>query len=344
MFLLFPSSRFTGDLLANDQSNNLRVEILRAVPDMVADSAEGVGLGNSGATYLTWYRLEDKTRIIRTLISSHITLFVELSDIWRIAYVLGWSALLLMLLLPVIKGVSVLPFSIWLSLFIAGFFNPVFEGVEVWIIPIASLIILIPLKHCFTIRNLILVVAISIGLSVFCLYGVKSLATNAPDKPKLCINSDTVRINSESPSVWIVGDSVVVGGWTFVGEEILDYYYNTEFAKPLAYVESLDALPPNVSKLVLTGRNAEEYLKRWRSDTERHKLCKADSILLISPSVPVTEFSPDMASSGHIRALVGSLVRNYSAAYNNLQIPDWANIVRGSLLYIPGWVRISASF
>ena len=338
------ADRFTRDLFARDASNNLRVEILRAVPDMVKDSPSGVGVGNSGATYLTWYRLEDKSRMLRTLVSSHLTWFVEFGHIGRCAYLFAWFALLLFLATMAVKGMSPIPFCAWLSLFLVGIFNPVLEVWQVWIPSVAALGFLFTGKRWISLKVTAILSVVAFCASLTVLLLVIHNATRDNDEPELQVSGTVVKIGCGEPSSWIVGDNLVVGGWMFVGQEIQQYFAENSVTSAIAYVESLDALPSHADRLVLTGHFAEDYLKRWRDGKRKESLCRADSLLLISPSVPATEFSSSMAKSGHVRAVIGSLTTPLSTSYSTGSIPPWIRVVKGALLYIPGWVGLALDF
>lgn len=337
------ADKFTRDLFVNDVSNSLRLEVLKAVPQMVQDSPNGVGIGNSGATYLTWYRVEDKTRILRTLISSHLTWFVEFGHLGRCLYVFAWLFALFFLFYATLSGASPIPFCAWLSLFIAGLFNPVLEAWQVWLPATVSLLFFLPRRLKVSLKVTALLGAFALIISGIILYAILCIPSNE-ENLKLNVNGPIVKIQGEDPKVWIVGDSQVVGGWTFVGQEFADYYWQTECTNSVGYVESLDALPLAVDKLVLTGRFAGEYLERWRQGGDKSRLCRAGALLLVSPSVPVSEFDKSMSSSGHIRAVVGSLVLENCTEYAGVRVPSWTRKVKGSLLYIPGWIALAIDF
>lgn len=338
--------RFTRGLFATDASNSLRLSILREVPAMVAESPTGMGFGNSGANYLVWYRIEDKLRTTRTLISSHLTWYVELGHFGRLAYALGWLALMAFLAMFAWRGGMAAALGLWLSIFLSGCFNPVLEDWRLWILPLVSTSTLFFGRRMISKRIALTSLAIGAAGAVLLLSAIILVGRSNARTPSLRIDSERVYINGAKPEVWVVGDhQVLCGAWTFAGDEIMAYFEKEPDSKvAIGYVESIDALPHKVDRLVLAGRQAERFLERWKDPKQRETLCHPDSLLLISPSVPATEFPPDIAARGHIRAVVGSLAAELSPAYSVKDLPSWIRIVRGSLLYIPNWIGLSTQF
>lgn len=334
--------RYTKEMFAHDESNQLRLNMLQAFPTMVADSPDGVGFGNSGPTFLTWYS-DEKDRATRTLISSHLTWLVEFDDIERLAYLFGWFFMLAFLAVVTAYGGSALPLAVWISLSIAGLFNPVLENPYVWILPSLTLALTLKDRKSLSIRVIAIPAIAALAMSIAVLAGIKMLGRRSAGQPTLRIDAKTVKINGTEPQVWIAGDTLVVGGWSYVGREILGYLVEKESSESVGYVESLDALPPCVDRLVLTGRLAREYLERTRNPERTKSLCNAKSILIVSPSVPATEFESVIPKSGHIRAVVGALAKHLDPAYES-ELPPWIRIVPGAWLYIPGWIHLSMSF
>ena len=338
--------RFTRGLFATDASNSLRLSILGEVPAMVAESPTGMGFGNSGANYLVWYRIEDKLRTTRTLISSHLTWYVELGYFGRLAYALGWLALMAFLAMFAWRGGMAAALGLWLSIFLSGCFNPVLEDWRLWILPLVSTSTLFFGRRMISKRIALTSLAIGAAGAVLLLSAIILVGRSNARTPSLRIDSERVYINGAKPEVWVVGDhQVLCGAWTFAGDEIMAYFEKEPDSKvAIGYVESIDALPHKVDRLVLAGRQAERFLERWKDPKQRETLCHPDSLLLISPSVPATEFPPDIAARGHIRAVVGSLAAELSPAYSVKDLPSWIRIVRGSLLYIPNWIGLSTQF
>ena len=337
---------FTRELFARDESNLTRMSILREVPAMVAESPNGMGFGNSGANYLIWYRIEDKLHASRTLISNHLTWYVELSNLGRFAYIFGWLAILLLLAMFAWRGGASIALGLWLSIFLSGCFNPVLEEWRLWILPLLSMATLICGRRIIGKRMILTSFTFAAAGSFLLLVEIVHLGRSSSREPSLLIDSRRVYVNGIDPDVWIVGDhQVLSGAWTFVGDEILSYFEkNPESKAVIGYVETIDALPPKVGRLVLAGRQAERFLDCWKDLSRRASLCQPDSLLLISPSVPAVEFPEMIAATGHIRAVVGSLAASLSPKYSIKDLPPWIRIVRGSLLYIPNWVGLSVQF
>lgn len=336
--------RFTRQIVTNSAADTLRMDILKAVPSMVADSPSGVGLGNAGAIFTAWYDDAEAPRPYRTLISSHLTWFVEFGTVGRFLYLCGWSLVLGALLFGLFHGFSPLPLALWGCLFVAGFFNPVYESAWVWILPLVFLIAgLCPLRSVRP-KAAFSIVGASVALAVLVLTGVVFWGRGHRQSQPLSIDAQRVLVNGTDPDVWIVGDEFVVGGWTFVGREFFEHYIEYPDSAAIGYVESVDFLPPTVKRLVLTGESAARYLEAWKDAGRRKGLCKAEAILLLSPAVSLGDTPPDLVSSVRIRAVVGSLAARMDDSYDSNDIPAWVRIVKGALLYIPRWVVLSQNF
>lgn len=331
---------FCGGRFAIGKGDDLRRDILRCVPAMLADSPEGVGLGNSGAAYLVWYRDIDKTRTVRTLISSHLTWLVEFGRTGRVLYAAGWLAVLGICGVFAFRGGSPLPLGLWIFLGVAGLFNPVLETWQTWVLPAAALAAPVFSRRRPSWKAAGIVCAASMAVSCGALAAVTALGSAREDAVPLRISKGVVKVGKGEPSIWIASDEFATGGWTFAGVETMSYFEEFPDAKAIALVEKLDALPAKAEKLVLTGRLAAEYAERWRG-AGRESLCKADAILLVSPSIPATEFPADAAA--RMRAAVGALAARLDKGYETPP-PKWVRLVPGALLYIPGWVRLAEDF
>lgn len=343
MFLFHVGDRFSRQLVTKSPGDVLRVDMLKALPAMVADSPAGVGIGNAGATFTTWYDQDVVPRPKRTLISSHFTWFVEFGTAGRLLYAFGWFVLLLGLSVLAFRGVALTAAGLWICLFLAAFFNPVLENRFVWVLPTFALL---PVCKRFRCVHLAWVCRLTVGAAVFScalLLTVTRYGKSHPGPLPIRVDVHSVKVNGDAPETWVAGDEFVVGGWMFAGREFQEYYLEFTDAGAIGYVESLDALPPEVPRLVLTGSLAAQYVERWQDPTQRAGLCKAESILFLSPSIPVSAIPRDLVSSVRVRAVVGALAARQDPKYDG-SVPEWTRIVRGALLYIPRWVAVAMDF
>lgn len=340
--------RFSTNLFTIDKSNALRVDILQKFPIMVADSPNGVGLGNSGAIYTAWYKEEDDETRIRTLISSHLTYIAEFGKMGRLAYIAGWISLVCALLVFTIKHKDAIALSVWLALGIAAIFNIVLENPVVWILPILSLVpVALKLRrHSFV--TISISAAVALLASYIALGIVERKGRSAERDVKIEVEKDIVKIGEGEVDVWVVADEFTLGPWTISSKDILNYYiYQDEDAdkpKAIGFTENIDALPKNAKRLVLAGRTVGQYLERWNDETKRNNLCKAEALLLLSPSIPVTELPETLTTSTRMRACIGSLVVSQAQEYSTIELPPWARIVQGTMLYIPNWIKLAHTF
>lgn len=343
MFLFHVGDRFSRQLVTNSPGDVLRVDMLKALPAMVADSPAGVGIGNAGATFTTWYDQDIVPRPKRTLISSHFTWFAEFGTAGRLLYAFGWFVLLLGLPVLAFRGIALPATGLWVCLFLAAFFNPVLENWLVWVIPTLALLSVCMRFGCV---RLVGVCRLTVGaavLSCALLLAVTHYGKSHPGPLPIRVDAHSVKVNGDAPETWVAGDEFVVGGWVFVGREFQEYYLEFTDAGAIGYVESLDALPPEVPRLVLTGSLAAQYVERWQDPAQRTGLCKAKSILFLSPSIPVSAIPQDLVSSVRVRAVVGVLAARQDPEYDG-SVPEWTRLVRGALLYIPRWVAVAMDF
>ena len=347
LLVLGPRGRFTSELFKQDE---LRADINRNFPTMIADSPDGVGAGNSGAVYDIWYRNSEFKRTVRTLVGSHQTLLVERSTVGRVLYLAAWLLLLAGLMRLALRTGHALPLSLVCAFFFAGFFNPIYEEAVAWAIPVLALLAAIGLtirfrrevvSRRFVLCSLIGAVIVAGGV----LMTLSWMGSRNRGSVHLRVRPNCVIVSHKEaePETWIVNDEFALGGWTYTGQEILTHYEAFEDLPSLALVETLDNLPKSVDRLVLAGRSVEEYVKRWNDPAQRATLCHPKALLLLSPSVDPRTLPQELVSSVRIRAVVGSLAAPKLGLVRDA-LPTWTRLTPGALVYIPGWITLAQTF
>jgi len=132
-------SRYTQGLSGKDRSIDNRLLIWKQVPSMIHDAPNGWGLGRSGEAYMQWYQPIARGEGYRTLVNSHLTWLVELNWWGRIAYVLAWAAVLVLLWPHSDYRWFSIPWAIWIAFGICASFSSVAETVFLWVIPALAL-------------------------------------------------------------------------------------------------------------------------------------------------------------------------------------------------------------
>lgn len=332
----FAPDRFGAGFFNQDPSTD-RLAIWRAVPGMLADAPGGWGFGNAGCAYMSWYCDLARTHVVRTLISSHLTWIVEFGIVGGVAYVLAWMLALGLTFRSARRGGSALPLALVLSFFVAAVFNPVLEGVELWILPLAGLAV--ALRRLVRQDRKGLLAALDFALVttlVLLSVGLAAVENRAPGKWKVCAENGSVRLNGERPSVWIVDDSdfgCALSNFAYTGREIRGQYLVEPALPSLGYVESVDDLPFDADRIAVAGKSCADYLDRWRMGKIRVRPRRLD---FISPPFPPSAVPPELVSSCDFRLIAGSLVADCWPRGETC--PPWTVVVTGCGLYLPSWL------
>jgi hypothetical protein len=110
-----------------------RVEVYRAIPQLLLSAPGGWGSGQAAAAYEHWFQPINDTRHYKNLLSTHGTWLVEWGWMDRFLYLMTWGAVLLLAWrVPV-------SFGIWIAWGAACCFSHVGKEWSLWIIPMASL-------------------------------------------------------------------------------------------------------------------------------------------------------------------------------------------------------------
>ena len=91
-------------------------------------------------------------------------------------------------------------------------------------------------------------------------------------------------------------------------------------------------LPPEAESVIVSGRNASDYLKAYKEN----RACKASRLLFLSASVGPDVVPQQLLKESNILWVVGSLLADCSKSYSSEH--EWVKIIPGCERYIPKWV------
>ena len=331
-----------------DAGNALRIKVASAAAAMLADAPFGWRSGEVPArsACLNWYVL-DEGHIIRT----HLVTLAELGWLGGFAYLLGWALLL------AVGGLAFrrrdpLPLAVFGAFFLAGCLNPVYREWELWLLPGALLAASVAglwrgRARTFaraTGQDGVAAAGLAIGgaavASALALAGLVIWGRALPRSAGVAVRAEgaATLVNGDSPSVWIVEDTAVLGGFGFPGREILSVLRRRPDAPAIGYVQNLDDLPSTVETLVLPGRAAADFLRRLRAAGTLP--CAAKRIVFLSPSVGPDDVPASLLEQAEVRWHVGSLAALRAPRAYRVRRP-WVVVHAGCELYIPGWLDLA---
>ena len=331
-----------------DAGNALRIKVARAAAAMLADAPFGWRSGEVPArsACLNGYVL-DEGHIIRT----HLVTLAELGWLGGFAYLLGWVLLL------AVGGLAFrrrdpLPLAVFGAFFLAGCLNPVYREWSLWLLPGALLAASIAglrrgrARTCAraTGQDGVAAEGLAIGgaavVSALALAGLVIWGRALPRPAGVAVRAEGAATlgNGDSPSVWIVEDTAVLGGFGFPGREILSVLRRRPEAPAIGYVQNLDDLPSTVETLVLPGRAAADFLRRLRAAGTLP--CAAKRIVFLSPPVGPDDVPASLLEQAEVRWHVGSLAALRAPRAYRVRRP-WVVVHAGCELYIPGWLDLA---
>jgi len=110
-----------------------RMEVYRAIPQLLVSAPGGWGSGQAASAYESWFQPMNDTRHFKNLLSTHGTRLVEWGWPLRFLYLISWGAILLLAWrVPV-------SFGIWVAWGTASCFSHIGKEWGLWMIPIGSL-------------------------------------------------------------------------------------------------------------------------------------------------------------------------------------------------------------
>ena len=316
-----------------DASNMTRLKIGKAAVQMFADAPfgwQGSEVPGRNAC-LNWY-VFNEDRSLRT----HVMSLAECGWPKGWLYVFFW-AFVLAVGMVLARRRKPLPLALWSSFCLSGCFNPVYIDWETWVLPAASLGVLLSSGGCLNAKQWRRAAIVAAVLSLVVVAGLviagKSMRRPAGISVKSC--GKATFVNGDSPRVWIVGDPVVMAGNGFPGREILAYFRETPNAASIAYVYDVEDLPREAECVIVAGRNVPDYLSAY----EAGRACKAGRLLMLSPSVGPSAVPERLLGETQLLWVAGSLLASHDPSYS-ARLP-WVKLVAGCERYIPNWMRFA---
>ena len=349
LFIFFAGApRVTHDLLSTREGGNrIRLQVLSAVPRMMVDAPQGWGwyadglAKGAGKAYVDWYQPMKNLQLMLTLVSDHLTQLVNRGWWGRFGYLVGWFALLALLVGGCCRGVSPMPLALWTAFLVATGLNRVIEAWMLWILPVGVTLAAVPaLWRARGWRWLSLALSVAVVAAGTTLLAFSTLGSRPLEKRELPIRADQRRVFVKcegAPDRWIVDDGAVLGGG-LTANEIRYFYRQNKNAQGLGYVRNVFDLPDDVHKVVLAGYAGWEFLMGLNEGKFPATFNVPEEILFISPPFPPRAIPELLLKNAKIMIVTGEFMAAFFEEYRNP--PDWVTVVPGTELYIPGWMNL----
>jgi hypothetical protein len=282
---------------------------------MLIDAPNGWGLGSSGEAYMQWYQPLLLGEQYRTMVSSHITYFLEFQFFFKFAYIFLWT-FVFYASFPRAKNIkSSLCFSFFVMFFISGIFSSVYEEF-ILLIPFICVAVLVVYRNAFIFskRHITCIFL----LSAFLFLGVYAISYALYSQSHIHYSDKTVKIGNGTFNITIFYDKKVFG--KYYGKKIRNYIASHSncsiYVLPL---EHFSKIAQESNFLMISSY--DEYLKFVSKDTQ---------IVFINPELNIDKISTFTNS----RILCGEfsssllLVDAYTVKYE---------ILKGMGNYIPNW-------
>lgn len=144
--------RLVNGMFKPDDSMSNRWILWMGGLQMLAENPQGVGSGNAGEYFMQWYQPLSMTAAYRTLVNGHLTWAVEYGVFvfWALAFLflLIWRTASVAdqkenaISLPVFM-LNLSARAALMAFMVGGLFNTIFECKSLWVIPLASMAVLI---------------------------------------------------------------------------------------------------------------------------------------------------------------------------------------------------------
>lgn len=298
--VLGAQKRYVHGFFSEDRSITNRLSIWRKVPEMIADSPWGWGVGEAGNAFMKWYQPTESSEQYRTLVNSHFTWLVEINWIGRFAYILLWILAVGVCLPFGSSRINPIPLAVIVSFAVSSFFSSVAESFVLWIIPCICLgrMILFRITNKFPLNKFFI-----LGTSSTCFFLIIFIAI---------LNSDSyvkkeknyVKIGCEEtgvPRIWIISDSLIFGNKLYMSS--LKDIFKDDFIKKYVSIgicESVSNIPENhrCQCLLLSGNS---LLK------EEQKINKInpETIIVFSPQFNPLEIPLCHSHNNKLKIFIG---------------------------------------
>ena len=323
-------------------SNEVRLDMWGAVPQMAVEAPDGWRFAHVGRAYMDWYQPLEVVSMPGSLMNEHLTKIAGYGWTGRFLYVFAWLAGLGLLAVEALRKRNAVPLGIWMMFAVAGWFNPVFSRNSLWIVPWVAVVLCLcgrPWRG-FRVRWAAFAVAVAAVLAGGVLGGVAWAGSSAPKRGyPVRASGNRVYVKGCNPRIWIVDDGKALGG-VLACKEIRGHYAYVPDAPAVGYVRRVDDLPENIHRLVLAGQAGDDWMRKVAGDPEaRHHL--PAEVMFISPPFPPSALPPGLFASCKVTLLVGEFNARYEPEYDNP--PEWVSILPGMELYLPGWMQFATA-
>lgn len=319
-------------------SNETRLEMWRAAPAMMVEAPGGWGIAAAGGAFMDWYQSLDVIAMPGSLINDHLTILVGLGWFGRFAYLFAWMSLLGLLAVVAVKMRTGVALGLWLMFAVASWFNPLLFQLPLWIVPVASLALLMFRRPWGSVRwrTALSVVLGAALVSALVLAGV-ALAGEGSRLRGYPIRTDGSRllVKGTNPRTWLADDGQAFGG-VLSCKEIRAHYANNPHAPAIGYVRDVKDLPTDVDRLILGGRTGDAWMRMMSeggAEAQRHL---PKEVVFVSPPFPPSALPEGFLKACKVRVLVGEFAALYEPDY--AQKRPWVEIVPGVELYFSDWM------
>ena len=332
---------------ASAWSNEVRLDMWRAVPQMIAEAPGGWKFAHVGRAFMDWYQSLELVSLPGSLMNDHLTRMVGYGWLGRFGYLFAWLVCFALLAVEAIRTRKAIALGAWILFAVAGWFNPLYALSALWVPPIAATAICLFDKpwRGFRIKWAACAVGGAALLTGLVLCGVWLAGQGEPERGYRVRAADKrVYVKGMKPRIWIVDDGYALGG-VLTCKEIRGYYVYQPDAPAVGYVRLVDYLPrEKIHRLVLGGQAGADWMDWLREQVEAAaKENKApqidipDEVVFVSPPFPPSALPEGLLQSCKVRLLVGEFAARYEPEYANP--PSWVQIVPAMELYFVDWMK-----
>ena len=330
---------------ASTWSNQVRFEMWKATPQMIAEAPGGWYFAHVGRAYMDWYSPLETVAMPGSLMNEHLTRLAAYGWFGRFAYLFAWLFGLAVLGVWAWRTKNAVAFGTVLMYAVASWFNPVLTNWLLWIVPLVTLAASVAVTRPWrgirarTYAGCALAAAlVTAGALAATWYaGTRERVRGYP----VCAEQNRVYVKTRNPGIWLVDDGHALGG-VMACKDIRGYYVYDSSAPGIGYVRDVKDLPRGkIHRLVLAGEAVAEWLKMFgsRIEAEQEAALKdlPDELVLITPTIVPSDIPAPYFENCKVRLVIGEFTARYEPEYATP--PDWITIVPAAELYIPGWMR-----
>lgn len=332
---------------ASTWSNEVRLDMWRAVPQMIVEAPGGWNFAHVGRSFLDWYQTLDMVGLPGSLMNEHLTRLVGYGWFGRFAYLFTWLAWLGLLAVVAVRTRKAIALGAWILFAVAGWFNPLYVLAPLWIPPIvaAALCLFDRPWRGFRIRWCGYIAGGAALISALVLGGVRLAGSGTPARGyPVRAEGGRVYVKGRNPGIWIVDDGSALGG-VLTCKEIRGFYVYRPTAPSVGYVRDVRNLPKGkIHRLVLGGEAGAKWMDWLRDQAEvaakENKTPQVDipdEVIFVSPPFPPSALPEGLLQSCKVKLLVGEFAARYEPEYGNP--PPWVRIVPAMELYFVDWMK-----